>query len=228
MTTTPCDVLFSDDTVNDVEHSQIIQRLGYEVIRVRKTLDAKEKGETVPIVQALANARNCLREEFVKRKEYTKAMWIDSDIIPPVYAINQLLSHNKDIVSGVYWQFWNKTPENPNTAYLAPMVFGYEESESKGLGVHEYMTELTVQHLFPNRLIGGQDTPIVGIGTGCFMASRKLMEDERWTFRFNPDKIRTTEDMWFSLDINSLGYEIYVDTTVCCRHYMQPWASYER
>lgn len=221
-------VLFSDDGRDD-EHKGVLEKLGYEVIKVQKTMDAFKRGEKPSVVQCLANARNALRKEFCMRKEYTHALWLDSDIIPPISVVEKL-SSEKDIMSGVYWQWRYKDSNGQKIEYLAPMLFKYRENEAQALGINEYMAELDVQELFPNRVIGDKnsDVKIVAFGTGCWMASRKMMDDERWTFRYNPDKPNTTEDMWFSMDMTSLGYEIYANTEICCRHYMMPWSSNER
>ena len=222
---TNTDILFSDDTFNSDEYKKEIESLGFEVIKVTKTIDALNRGEKLNIVRCLANARETLRQEFIKRKQYTKCVWFDSDIIMPHDVIKQLTSHELDLVSGIYWQKKIRSIGKERQQELVPVVYKYLENECYDLNCHKYGSEMTVQELFPNRLIGGpnDDLKIIAIGTGCFMASRKLMEDERWNFRFNPDKPDTTEDMWFCLDLRSLGYEIYLDSRVCCRHWMRPW-----
>jgi len=223
------DILFSDDGL-DEDYRNIIKSLGYEVIPVQKTIDAIKNGEKVNIVQCLANTREALRNEFIKRKKYTHAIWFDSDVIMPDYTI-QMFTHDLDenpkldIVSGVYWQQKSKIENGRNVSYLYPVVFKYLENECYDLSIHKYGAEMNVQELFPGRLIGGpnDDIRIIAIGTGIFMASRKLMEDDNWHFRFNPNKPDTTEDMWFCLDIRELGYEIYLDSRICCRHNFQSW-----
>lgn len=216
------DILFSDDGKDD-EHKRLIERLGYEVIKVDKTVEAMKTGP-VPIVQCLANTREALRKEFIKRKDYTHALWLDSDIIPPKTVVKDLLKHEKDLVSGIYFQSTGIPVNGVVVDFLMPVHFRMLEREAVELGITEYGSKIDVQELFPPRLIGDKDDlPLVGIGMGCVMFSRKLMEDDRWNFRFNPEKPDTTEDLWFSVDIVPLGYTIYADTGVLCYHHFKKW-----
>lgn len=219
------DVLFSEDGVTD-DYKKTVESIGFEVVKVDKTVDSLKKGEKLNIVQCLANTRNTLRREFINRKQYKHAIWFDSDIIMPKNTISLFLDNkDKDIVTGLYWQ-WRTRIENRETKrYLYPVVFKYQENECSDIGIHTFGAELNINEIFPNRLIGGEKDPIriIALGTGCFMMSRRLMEDENWSFRFNPDKPETTEDMWFSIDIRELGYEIYLDSRICCRHNMKTW-----
>ena len=220
------DILFSDDTINDSYKTEI-EAQGFEVIRVNKTIDALKRGEKLNIVQCLANTREALRQEFIKRKQYETATWFDSDIIMPKDTVQKLTSHKLDLVSGIYWQKKIKFVGKERYEDLVPVIYRYLENECYELNANNFASEMTVQELFPNRLIGGpkDEIKIIALGTGCFMTSRKLMEDERWNFRFNPDKPDPTEDMWFSQDLRNLGYEIYLDSSVCCRHHMKIWSN---
>ena len=52
---TNCDVLFSDDTLDNDEYKSIIESQGFEVVKVQKTIDKLNSGEKINIVQCLAN-----------------------------------------------------------------------------------------------------------------------------------------------------------------------------
>lgn len=215
-------VLFSDDTYKSNEYMDEIKSQGYEVIKVTKTIDDLKAGKKLGIVECLANTRNALRDEFLKRKKYKYVMWFDSDIIMPKETIPQLISCNKDIVSGIYWQ--QKPSNDGKFINEVPVIYKYQDVESYDMNIHKYGAIIPLSELFPCRLLGNDsDLKIVAIGTGCFLASRELMEDNRWKFRYNPERPDTTEDMWFSLDVRGLGYEIYGDSHVCCRHLPRGW-----
>ena len=218
------DVLISDDSNDGGKHANEIKVLGYEVIRVKKTLDAFQRDEKLDIRQCLCNTREALREEFVKRKQYTHAMWIDSDIIPPEDCVEILLSDGKDIVSGVYWT----TIIRENETKYEPVFYKYMDDETFEMKMHNFGKTIHNEELFPSRLITWEDKDIkpIAIGTGCFLASRKLMEDA-WQWRWDKS-LDGTEDMFFSTDIKNLGYEICVDSRVCCRHHPQAWKSRTR
>lgn len=219
-----CDIVFCDDTDDDDEYRMIIESMGFTVLKSTKTIKDVHSGISVPISQALANTRNTIREYFLKHSEYSHLMAFDSDIIMPKNTIPQLLSHGKDIVTGVYFQL-----EQGGTS-LYPVVFRYLEKETAELGVHKFGAKMTIQELFPSRLIGGPDDEyrIAALGTGCVLISRKVLEDVRWSFRYDEKKVNTTEDMWWSLDMRGLGYEIYLDTSVVNRHHMKSWTTDEK
>ena len=89
-------VLFSDDTYKSDEYKNTIESLGYEVVKVEKTIQSLKAGYQLDIRECLVNAREALRQEFLKRKEFQYAMWFDSDIIMPKETIPQLLTWKKE------------------------------------------------------------------------------------------------------------------------------------
>jgi len=218
------DVLVSDDSNDGGKHAEEIKALGYEVIRVKKTLDSFARGEKLDIRQCLCNTREALKDEFIKRKDYSHAMWIDSDILIPENGIETLLNDGRDLVSGVYWT----TVSRDNETRYEPVFYKYMDDETFGMKMHNFGKTVMNEELFPSRLITWEDKDIkpIAIGTGCFLASRKLMEDN-WKWRYEKD-LDGTEDMFFSTDVKRLGYEICVDSRVCCRHYPQTWKSKTR
>lgn len=223
------DVLFSDDTTESPNYEESIKRFGYEVVKVRATIDAIEAGNKLEVRQCLCNARNMLRQEFIKRKKYTHAFYLDSDILPPIDIIPHLLSWNKNIVSGLYWQRLRRfNAQGKQYIDYSPVAYKYQDAETYELGLDNYGATIPIEELSPSRLLGkkGDEVQLTAVGTGCLMLSRKVMED-KWQFRWTPST-RATEDMWFSIDIKKLGYRIYADSYVLCRHYAKPWKSMVR
>lgn len=217
-----CDILFANDEINE-EYADSIRQLGYEVIKVEKTIEDIKRGKRLTIPECLANTRNCLREEFLKRK-HDYAVWFDSDIIMPKNTIPLLLENNgKDIVSGFYWQSSTRMIDGKPQTERIPVVYKYQDQEGYELGLGNYGATITLEEVFPSRFIGDNDSiKITAIGFGCVLISRKVMEDQRWSFRAVANK-KTTEDMWFSIDIKNLDYKIYADSRVCCRHLSKAW-----
>jgi len=68
------DILVSDDTVDDDSYASQLRGIGYEVIKVTKTVNALKQGQNLDIRQCLANARDALKQEFLARKQYTNAL----------------------------------------------------------------------------------------------------------------------------------------------------------
>lgn len=150
------------------------------------------------------------RTEIVEKalaKNYKWLMFIDSDIFIPEDAITRLMSHGKDIVTGVYWM---KT--NPPQ----PVVF--EEIGDGPIWNIEPKDELQ---------------EIGGAGLGCTLINldvfRKFKEkgipffDQDWVYE-NPTtkrriQIAIGEDHWFFHNARELGYKVWMDTNVLCDHY---------
>ena len=182
------------------------------------------------IRQCLCNARSLLRQEFRKRKKYTHALYLDSDVVPPLDVIPRLLEWNKDIVSGLYWQKSVRKNAQTGKDFVddSPVCFKYQDIETYEQGLANLGSTIMPDEIRPSRLLGelGDDVQITAIGTGCLMLSRKVMEAD-WAFRWDVTTA-ATEDMHFSIDIKKLGYQIYADSHVLCRHYNRPWLSQMR
>jgi len=224
------DVLFSDDTVENEDFAELIRSQGFEVIRKSKTIEAIRLGMKLSIVNCLANQRIALRDEFLsrmKKENYQFAMWFDSDIIMPKDTIPQLTSWKEDIVSGIYYQaIRRKDARGKEVIDTSPVAYKYQDRESYELGLDNLGSTIKLTELFPSRLIGKEknDIKITAVGCGCLLLSRKVMADSRWQWRWVDGK-KTTEDMWFSIDVKKLGYEIFVDSHVLCNHLSRPWKS---
>lgn len=241
---TNADILFSDDTVSggvahtgekidDVrrdEHMKFIKRIGYEVIKCTKTVDLIDQGVQLRVRDKLCYNRDNLREAFIKREQYTHALWIDSDVLPPVDVVDRLLSNDVDIVGGLYWQVSARISEGKQIPHYEPVAYKFQDKETWEMHKKHLQAKfdnlgepLNNEELLPSRLIpeDDEDIHITALGTGCLMMSREAMT-QPWRFRYT---ITTpaTEDMFLCLDLKRFGYEIYLDTYVKCRHYPRPW-----
>lgn len=241
---TNADVLFSDDTdtagyahtgekVDDVkrdDHMKFIKGIGYEVVKCKKTIDMVNQGSKLRIRDKLCYNRQNLRDEFTKRKTYTHALWLDSDVLPPVDIVDRLLSHDVDIVGGLYWQISARMNDGKQVPHYEPVCYKFQDNETWEMfrkypqSRFDNMGEsINNEELLPSRLIpdGDNDIHITALGTGCLMMSREAME-KPWRFRYELAS-PATEDMFLCLDLKKFGYEIYLDTYIKCRHYPRPW-----
>lgn len=160
------------------------------------------------------HARNTATKAFHKHADQADGMlWVDSDIIMPVWAIWKLLSsvaQGYDFVSGVYF-----TRGKP----FAPVI--YEYRESKGAYAN-------VQSFPPNTM-----WEIDGCGFGFCYTSRKLIEavhdhpDFEEEFGWFPDtrfqKGGRGEDFNFCVAAKKAGYKIWADTSILLGHEGNPY-----
>lgn len=204
----------NDDILDKDKYPSMLRDL--DVGKVVDVTETKESPDKPRILQRLVNTRNVLRQEFLK-SDCSHLLFLDSDIIAPVQTIPQMVYDNKDIITGVYWQ-------RDKDGQARPVVYKYLGEEDYEVGVSNLGYPLTWNDLIPSRVVGDKsgDVRINALGLGCCMVSRKVMEDTRWTFRFDESR-RTTEDMWWSIDIKNLGYTICCDTGLLCQHYPKAW-----
>ncbi len=149
-----------------------------------------------------------LRTDVVNKALSLNVKWIlfiDTDVFLPFDAVSRLMSHEVDIVCGVYWM---KT--NPPQ----PVVF-----DKLGNG--------PIWNIKPqNKLL-----EISGSGLGCCLIKTTVFEkfkekgilffDQDWTATKNEKNIRVKlgEDHWFFDKARELGFKIWCDTNINCDHY---------
>lgn len=150
------------------------------------------------IGEKIDTARNEIARQAVKLGT-THVLFIADDVIPPANIITQLLSRDKDIVTGIYW-----TKAYPKEPYIW-----------RGIQQGPYL-QWKHGEFFPIDLAG---CDALLVKTDVF---RKLPEPWfscNWTWE--PDTIPgslTTEDFYFYTKAKGAGYEVWADTCVQCGH----------
>lgn len=121
---------------------------------------------------------------------------VDSDIILPKNALSRLLSHDKDIVSGLYIQ--RKLHEHTLELYRNGNNIPY--AEIKGHGLIE----------------------VDSCGFGCVLVKSDVIKQigyPQFVYKSAIDhKDTVSEDTYFCLKAKQLGYRVYGDTHVQCNH----------
>jgi len=158
-------------------------------------------------VQPVDNARNEIVREFLKG-DCTHLLFIDSDTIPPMDAIDKLLALNQPIASGI-----------------TPIIEMNEET--KEFYRKWNCVGLDDNHVKPNTGV----LPIKGAGSSCIMIKREVYEklsDPWYRFVYEDDNGKKTfkgepliisEDIHFIMQAISKGIPVYADTSLICQHY---------
>ncbi len=146
----------------------------------------------------VAVARNLLAEKAKDVADYI--FFVDDDVLPPMDTITKLLSHKKDIVSGLYFakqephfpQIFTKNADNP-TRYDS---------------VEEYKKDSLIE--------------IDACGAGCMLIKadvfKKLKQPYYHYIPKSDTEPRKGEDFYFCEKAKEAGYQIYADTSVMCKH----------
>jgi hypothetical protein len=130
--------------------------------------------------------------------------FVDDDVLPPMNVIEKLYSHNKDIVSGLY--FARREPFFPQI-YEKTKVKGKEES-----GRYDAIFDIPQDKLIEVDACGG----------GCMLIKADVFDKlEAPLFQSIPGtekRLHVGEDFFFCKKAKEAGYKIYCDTSIQCKH----------
>lgn len=147
-----------------------------------------------------ARARNAIVDKAIKN-EFDYVFMVDSDVVLLKYALSYLLEDEPNMVMGAY-------PRKN------------EPSKSEVFDVrHEHFdSRFTIAEL---RNFPGNRLKIKGGGFGCALVKIDIFKEVGYPY-FNyviyKDRAFLSEDLYFCDKVNKLGYGIYVDTRVICKH----------
>ena len=145
-------------------------------------------------------SRNILKEHALKNN-YDYLLSLEQDVIPMPDIIERLLSHNKQVISGIY--FVRNIIDNKRV--LMPLA--YKEIPSNN--DLPSMRPLNEQEL----LHGPNLIKIISCGLGCVLIHRNVLKEIEFRYDLN-----TFDDRWFCIDLFNKKIPIYCDTSVKCKH----------
>lgn len=151
-------------------------------------------------------ARNYCVNAFLQT-DFTHLFFIDSDVVPPIETLDQLLDADKDVIAGLYptMKFKNNMQVKEHAVYnrVGRVVDGetkYGLEEAHGSGIQE----------------------IDRAGTGCLLIKRKVLETmERPHFQFLYSDLGISavgEDINFCKKAQEAGFKIHAHFGVVCQH----------
>ena len=191
------DIYFCDNSRTEEYSNEIIYKakeLNLDIIVDRDAWCTDFRGRMV-------TSHNKLRERALKGG-YDYLFILDQDVLPKADIIEQLISHNKDAISGIY---------------------------KINMGSHGIVNCCSKQRLklkngkFQQRWIQESElnkglVPWKGmVPTGCLFVSRIVLEDV--IFRHEG----FFQDSVFYKDINLANHIVYVDTSIMCEHKQSDW-----
>lgn len=155
------------------------------------------------------HARNMACENLLNHK-FTWLFFLDDDVVAPPDTFERLKSHNKDIISGIYYR--RATP-------IVPVMLKYDDK-----GQSQWVTQWSP----PNSVI-----EVDLVGAGCLLIHRRVIERmSRPWFEWQLGKVdpppvpgeaprpaKLSEDFAFCYKAKrEFGFSIFVDTSVQCDH----------
>lgn len=160
--------------------------------------------------ELIARDRNLIREKVLK-ENYDYFLSLEIDVIPPLNVIEKLLSHNKEIVSGVYYKDYDvnitragKLVRKAKT--ILPLLWKAIDKEN--------VAQLTTKEVEDSKLL---EVAIAGLG--CLLIHRSVLE--KVNFRVDLKESSACDDVWFCHDALKNNFKIYADTSIKCRHLLK-------
>ncbi len=139
--------------------------------------------------------------DYALKHGYDYLFSVDSDIVLPSDALEKMLSHDRDIVTGMYIQ------RIPGTHTLE--VYGVTPGNGRAQ--------------IPYKLLKDRGlVEVAGCGFGCVLIKRRVLEGvpkPHFVYREALDHKNTvSEDVYFCMKATDNNYTIWVDTSIKCDH----------
>lgn len=210
-----------DEWYNIIRGSVPVARFGYD--------KASIKGRMVA-------SRNYLRD-YALENNYDYFLNIDQDVIPPKDVITRLLSHEKDFVTGIYFNYFKKTSSELERLAVAYTLFSEEEEKIirenpektkfenpslyAALMKKEWEFGKLMRPINEAEINAGRLLKIRAAGSGCMLVSRRALEASA----FRENKEGGFDDVLFCFDLQERGFDLYADCSVICEHLTKgrPW-----
>ena len=196
LTYTNFDVLIIDNS-RESQYAGMIEALGFKVIRDEWHDKARDR---------IISSRNKIRE-YALENGYDYLFSLEQDVIPESDVIQNLLCHQKKIVSAIVF---NNQPIG-NKLELLPMAYVEHPVDPTGLWY------LPKQDLEKAQLI-----ELKACSLSCVLIHRDVLEKIKFRYEGGFD------DMMFSLDSINAGFKIYADTSVVPKHLHGSWDGIEK
>lgn len=133
--------------------------------------------------------------EYAIENGHDYILWVDSDMIIPKDTLIKLLSHNKDIVSGVY----------------AYKILGGKSVVAKRFSKKGHYEDIPIKEIREHKGLMEVD----GFGFGCVLTKTEIFKNvKKPYFKFT---LQMGEDIYFCRKAQK-KYKLYLDTTVLCGH----------
>lgn len=190
------DVLIVDNS-EESSYSKMIDAMGFKVIRDKWQAKARDR---------LVSSRNKIRE-YALENGYDYFLSLEQDVIPEPDVIQNLLCHQKKIVSGIVY---NNLPVG-NKIELMPMAYVEHPVDPTGLWY------LPKQERDKEQLV-----ELKACSLSCVLIHKDVLEKIKFRYAEGFD------DMMFSLDSINAGFKIYADTSVVPKHLHGSWEGIEK
>lgn len=205
------DVLLVDNSEGNEFFKELKREPGIEAIRLK--LDG------ISSLNKIVRSRNKILTHAAMNS-YDYVLMMDVDVIPPVDIIERLLGHDKEIISGIYYNVFmvDRKKKICPVAWKGFSSEEYEEIKSKLSSEHIKSREDLRRHLTPEEANGEELQEVIIPSCGCMLLSREAFGKLRYGVLDVPDGFSTTDDIYFSRKAREAGFKLYCDPRLQCEH----------
>lgn len=208
------EILLVDNSDGDELFNELKEK-GLNVIKDRNPEEFKMK--------RVVSSRNIILS-YALENEFDYILMMDSDVIAPKNVIEELLSCNKDIVSGLYSAYFTvngKTKLLPGAWALLTEEEFNEVKENYNLPEHiksrfDMPRHLTKEEADSNSLMG-----VFMPSAGCMLISRNVFEKVRYGSLEEYGKIKKADDLFFIEKAREFGFEPFCFAKIKCEHLLK-------
>ncbi len=215
------DVMLVDNSKNKWYYDKI-KKLGLNVIKDQWQKNARDR---------IIGGRNLLRE-YCLENGYDYFFSLEQDVICPKDSIERLLNWKKKIVSGLYCGTF-RSVLNPKEIKILPLVYQHIDKKTyEKMLTHNNFKDSKIRKEVEEGKIKSykdvmrqcelkevKDKGLMKVwisGVGCLMIHRDVLEKIK--FRYDKEA-EGFDDVFFCKDAEKNGFEVFVDTSIHCKHY---------
>ena len=206
------DILIIDNS-EDNEYFNELKEKGIQVMKD----DVSEKNKMLRLI----SSRNKIIEHALENN-YDYVLMMDCDVIPPENIIEELLKCNKDIVSGLYFNYFMSSGKLKNLPVAWKFITEKEFEEiSKKINLPPSVkSNLDLRrHLTPKEAESNELFEVFYPSAGCMLISRKVFEKIRYgLLDMSGINAHTSDDIYFITKAREFGFKCYCNTKIKCDH----------
>lgn len=205
------DILLVDNSKEDNFFNELQSEKGIKLIKD----DTNEEKNNLRVVSSRNKILN-----YALDKNYDYVLMMDVDVIPPKNIITELLKDNKEIVSGLYYNYFmvnDKQKYNP-VCWREIDDELFEKIKEK-LKLPELVKSKTDMRRFitPEEANSGETLKVKIPSAGCMLIKRNVFEKIMYGI-LNIPGIESSDDIFFCMKAREAGFGLYCNTRIKCEH----------
>jgi len=197
-----------------------------ELSKIKEIFCLRDKTSEKNPRQKIVDSRNKIIDYALENK-YDYILMMDQDVIPPKEIITELLKDNQNLVSGLYFNYFNSSGKLKILpvawACITPEEFEEIKKKVKFPSLIKSNTDLR-RHLTQEEVESNKTLQVLIPSAGCLLIKKEVFEKVRYNLLnlqelgFTDNTVKTTDDIGFILDAEKKGFKSYCNTRIKCEH----------